>query len=92
MYVHKECPAVGSRRDDNKPDGIYLHGEILTAFNGDGRHFFADLGDTGSSWVKSIDCLDCEAEVSSFTEPVELWKMEEFLSRGDFDSKIGWLD
>lgn len=91
MYVHKHCPAQGARRDDGKPDGIYLNGTITASFNGDGRRFFAD-SHPDNGWVSSVECLDCEGVLVSYTEPTSLPQVEEFLSRGDFDSKIGWLD
>ena len=92
MYVHKHCPAQGARRDDGKSDGIYLHGEINASFNGDGRRFFADMEYNSGAFIHSIECLDCEGTISTFVEPVALPQMEEFLARGDFDTKIGWLD
>lgn len=91
MYVHKHCPAQGARRDDGKPDGIYLSGTITASFNGDGRRFFADAH-PDNGWVSSVECLDCESVLVSYVEPTALPQVEEFMARGDFSTKIGWLD
>jgi hypothetical protein len=91
MYVHKHCPAQGSRRDDGKSDGIYLSGTISASFNADGRRFFAHI-EPDNGYISDAYCLDCEAVLINYVEPEPLLNVEEFLARGDFDTKIGWLE
>jgi hypothetical protein len=91
MYVHKDCPAQGARRDDGEPDGIYLSGTISASFNADARHFYPHV-EPDNGYIDTIECLDCEASLVKYVEPESLLRVEEFLARGDFDTKIGWLD
>lgn len=91
MYVHKDCPAQGARRDDGKSDGIYLSGTISASFNADGRRFFAHV-EPDNGYISDAYCLDCEEVLINYVEPMPLLNVEEFLSRGDFSAKIGWLD
>lgn len=93
MYVHVDCPAVGSRRGDGKPDGIYMHGTASVSLNTEGgRRFYADTSYLYNMYVESIECLDCEREIVSYVEPCLLDRVEHMLEKGSFSSKIEWVE
>ena len=94
MWVHKDC-TLSRLRVEGDRNGIVLSGNVSVTYTPmmtDPKYFGIDYGDLGEyRMVGQIDCGDCDETLAEHLNDLELYKVENALSQGDYEN-IEWKE